>query len=335
MMTPEDFTPEWFSKALGMRVITAEIDEIVWGTGTKILMRLTYAEPTDLPTAVCVKGGFDERITDYGFMASAFVTEANFFSRLAPMLDASVPACLYAHDAIVVLEDLRAAGANFGDPLEPWPVDRVAAALEAQAAWHRPTWGAEHGAVTELSIGSGPVRAAAEMLLGEPHWTTMFSSGQAPQIPAELDDPARLMRAYRKLWERDEAGPVALSHGDAHIGNTYVSADGAPGFLDWQGTCRAPSFYDAAYFIGGALTPETRRAAEHDLVRHYIQALGAGDGPKLDFATAWEDYRRYTLHGFLWVVTPAVMQPIEKVHAMGERHAIAIADHDTLNVLGV
>ena len=334
MMTPEDFTPEWFSDALAVPVAGAEIRHIVWGTGTKILMTLTYEQETTLPVTVCVKGGFDEKLAGFAVEAG-FVTETNFFARIAPLLDAPIPRCLYARDAVVVLEDLSAAGASFGDPLEPWDVDRVAAALEAQAQWHRPTWGVSDGALGELSVGSGSVRAAAEVLLGAEHWATTFANPDAPRIPQEIDDRERIRSAFVKLWERDMVDPVALAHGDAHVGNTFIDASGRPGFLDWQGTCRAPNFYDVAYFIGGAMEPEARRASEQDLVRHYLAALAAGDGPQIEFEAAWADYRRYTLHGFLWVVTPPVMQPAEKVKAMGERHATAIADHDSLGVLGV
>lgn len=334
MMKPEDFTAEWFSTALETAVEASEIDHIIWGTGTKVLMRLTYAEPTDLPTAVCVKGGFDEKLAGYGLEA-AYLTEQNFFAQVAPTLTAAIPRCLYAHDGIVVLEDLRAAGASFGDPLKPWSADRVAAGLEAQAQWHRQTWGVTDGAVGRLGVGSGSVRAAAAVLLGPEHWAATFGGPTAPTIPAEIDDRERILAAFGKLWERDEEGPISLAHGDAHIGNTYIDATGRPGFLDWQGVCRAPSMYDVAYFIGGAMEPETRRASERDLVAHYLAALATGGGPTIDADDGWRDYRRYTLHGFLWVVTPAVMQPIEKVRAMGERHATAIADHDSLALLGV
>jgi phosphotransferase family enzyme len=179
------------------------------------------------------------------------------------------------------------------------------------------------------------VRSAAEVLLGADHWSATFSNDHAPRIPAEIDDRERILAGFRRLWERDAAGPLALAHGDAHVGNTYIDAAGRPRFLDWQGVCRAPAFYDVAYFIGGALDPDDRRAHEQALVRHYLAALSAGDGPTVTFDDAWLDYRRYTLHGFLWAVTPPVMQPPEKVRAMGERHVTAIADHDSLASLDV
>jgi hypothetical protein len=333
MMTPDDFTAEWFSTALDTTVTDAEIEHIIWGTATKVLMKLSYAEATDLPGSVCVKGGFDEKLQGFG-VETAYAIETNFFADVAPTLAAPLPRCLYARDGIVILEDLAAAGATFGDPLEPWSADRVAAALEVQAAWHRETWALATGPVASLSVGAGAVRSAAGVLLGPDHWSATFAGGAAPRIPAEIDDRERVLDGFHRLWERDGAGPLALAHGDAHIGNTYIDVGGRPGFLDWQGVCRAPVFYDVAYFIGGSLEPEDRRASERELVSHYLKALGAGDGPVVDADEAWRDYRRYTLHGFLWVVTPPVMQPAEKVKAMGERHAAAIADHDSLGLLG-
>lgn len=334
MMTPEHFTPEWFSKALGTSVVRAEVEHIIWGTATKVLMTLAFSEETDLPASVCVKGGFDERLSGYG-VETAYAIETHFFAEVAPTLKTDLPRCLYAEDGVVVLENLKAAGATFGDPLEPWDADLVAAALEVQAAWHKETWGAKTGPVASLTIGASAVRSATAVLLGSEHWAATFASGDAPKIPTEIDDRERLLRGFQKLWERDEAGLVVLAHGDAHIGNTYIDSSGRPGFLDWQGVCRAPAFYDVAYFIGGSLEPHERRKSEQDLVRHYLAALSAGTGPVISFDEAWQDYRRYTLHGFLWAVTPPAMQPVEKVRAMGERHALAIADHDSLGVLGV
>jgi hypothetical protein len=64
------------------------------------------------------------------------------------------------------------------------------------------------------------------------------------------------------------------------------------------------------------------------------RALAAGDAPVTDFDAAWADHPRYSLHGFLWAVTRPGDAPAE-VKAMGERHATAIADHETLALLGV
>ncbi len=336
--TVDEITPDWLTEALGRDVTSVAVDDVIWGTATKVLATVTYADGSS--AALCIKGGFDENLRAMGLEAS-YELEVGFYDEIAPLLTVRVPACHYAkfvgdeRQGIVVLENLAARNCTFGDPLQPWDVDRVAAAVEVQATWHRQTWEAAEGPVAKLPVGSTSVRHAAGVLLSEQHWTAHFGNPEMLQPLPELQDRERLMNAYRALWARDEQGPVALAHGDSHIGNTYVESDGKPGFLDWQGVCRAPGFYDLAYFIGGALTPQDRRAHERSLVNHYCDVLAAGGGPSLDRDEAWLDYRRYALHGFLWAVTPPTMQPVERVRAMGERHMTAIVELDTFQALGV
>jgi hypothetical protein len=339
--TVEDLTPAWFTDVLGRPVVNVEIVHVVWGTATKVLTALTYDGERDAPVRVCVKGGFDERLRGYAGMATAYATEATFYRDIAPTLDAPLPRCHYAGfsaeegQGVLILDDLGAAGCSFGDPEAPWTPDRVAAALEVQAAWHGPTWGSDSSAVEALTVGAAPVRAAAGDLLSAARWDAHFAQTGAPDMPEALRDRDRILLGFQALWRRDDEGPWAVAHGDAHIGNTYVEPTGAPRFLDWQAACRAPAFYDVAYFIGGALSVADRRNEERSLVTHYLQALRAAGGPSIVADVAWADYRRYQLHGLLWAVTPAVMQPIERVRAMADRHTASVVDHDCLGLLGV
>ena len=50
-----------------------------------------------------------------------------------------------------------------------------------------------------------------------------------------------------------------------------------------------PAAYDVAYFLGGALPPETTASQERELVREYHRELDADDYP---FETFWRDYQR-------------------------------------------
>jgi hypothetical protein len=340
-MVPEELTADWLSAALGREVTAVETSEIVWGTATKVRLNVSYADEPDAwgpPAALCAKGGFDERLRGYD-LAPAYLLEASFFGDLAPELDARLPRCWYAGldpehgQGIVVLDDLVATGCSFGEPTEAWSPDRVSAGLEVQARWHAQTWGSSPGNRDWLTVGSSSVRAAAAVLLGSQHWEQHFAQEGAPALPASLRDSAAIKRAFEGLWSADDAGANCLAHGDAHIGNTYVDADGNPGFLDWQAVCLGPWSYDVAYFIGGALSVADRRAHERDLVNGYLDALASSGGPRIDAEAAWLEYRRHALHGFLWAVTPAVMQPLERVVAMAERHVAAIEDLDSLGAL--
>jgi hypothetical protein len=86
--------------------------------------------------------------------------------------------------------------------------------------------------------------------------------------------------------------------------------------------------------MGGALTVDDRRASERELLTEYLGALAAAGGPtlQLDVDGVWTEYRRHHLHGFLWAVTPPVMQSPENVAAMTARYVAALEDHDSLNI---
>jgi len=317
-MTPEDITAAWLSRALDQEVQEVAITEVVWGTATKVRISADGL-------ALCVKGGFDERLADWG-LGPAYELEARFFAELAPSFGQGVPRCWFAGSGVVVLEDLVARGCSFGDPTEPWSADRVAAALELLARWH-----ARGAAPDWLPVGAAAARGAAAQFLGDEHWEHHFAQDGAPVLPRALQDPAPIWRAFERLWALDDAGPHCVVHGDAHVGNTYVDAYGPPGFLDWQTVCLGPWSYDVAYFIGGALTVADRRRHERALLDGYLEALRAHGGPDVGRDDGWRDYVRHTLHGFLWAATPPVMQTPERVLAMAERYVAAIEDHDTLS----
>ncbi len=199
----EEITREWLEWALQqrnpqVRIMSLTIEEIIWGTATKIRVNAVYEKtPTEQepPEALCIKGGFSEDLRLV--MADMYQKEALFFAEVAPGLGAPLPRCWYAGvdpvrgQGIFILDDLLASGARFGDPLNAWSVDQVADALEIQARWHGRSWNASGGDYPKLSFGS-PVREPAKMLLGEPHWRTTFDSPDAPPIPAAFQDRARI-----------------------------------------------------------------------------------------------------------------------------------------------
>jgi hypothetical protein len=117
-------------------------------------------------------------------------------------------------------------------------------------------------------------------------------------------------------------------------GNTCVDAVGQPFFIDWAGPAISHWAIDVAYFITGSLSVADRRATEHDLFHHYLKLLAGHSGPALDIAAAWDDYRRHLMHGMNWTSLPSTLQPVNNVHAMGERFATALIEHGTLKLLG-
>jgi aminoglycoside phosphotransferase (APT) family kinase protein len=134
-----------------------------------------------------------------------------------------------------------------------------------------------------------------------------------------------------------EKKPHCIVHFDATINNIYIDPQSRePRFCDWQCACAGPFMIDVPYHIAGALSVEDRRKHEKDLFAHYLSALKANGGPAYTVEELWLDYRRYEMGmGWIWCTCSYLMQPPETVAAMTERHAAAVADHHTLEALGV
>jgi aminoglycoside phosphotransferase (APT) family kinase protein len=153
-------------------------------------------------------------------------------------------------------------------------------------------------------------------------------------VPDETRDAQRLADAYRALVAQVRgATPWSVIHGDAHVGNLYLDGAGRPSFVDWQLVQRGPWYLDVGYHLASALTVEDRRRTEKDLVRHYLDRLGAAgvDAPSWD--DAWLGIRRGVLHGFyLWGITLKVDPAVTSV--LLRRLGTAAADHDALAAVG-
>lgn len=337
-----EITPDWLTTALqqgfpGTEVRAVDIVEPIWGTATKAFLRVDYQErnPDGPPSELCIKGGFDDAMRSV--VGLGYRIEAKFYRDIAPVLGDSVPRCWYSAESenenqgIVIIDDLAAAGAQFGSLDESYSVDQVAKALESLAKLHGSSWNRTGaGALDWLTVGSQLFRPVADGFLSAPHWATYIEMEQTRSFDSALRDRERVERAVHRLWDIDDRGTLAVSHGDPHTRNTYLFDDKALRFLDWQTTCLAPWADDVSYFLVGVLDVETRRQHDAELLRHYLDALSASGGPRLDFDDAWLSYRRHHLHGLMFALCGPEMQPAEACTAMGDRYATAAIDHDTL-----
>ncbi|KAF6515959.1 hypothetical protein HZS61_004700 [Fusarium oxysporum f. sp. conglutinans] len=142
-----------------------------------------------------------------------------------------------------------------------------------------------------LKIPLPPVSDAVVGLLTPEEWDQWFAPGARPPVPKFMEDRERMTAAFKALWASDSK-MKCIVHGDAHIGNTFISPTGEPGFLDWQVNHAASALHDVAYFIGGSMLIQDRRAHEKDLLQSYLSALKHMGGPKLGIENVWEDSRR-------------------------------------------
>ena len=340
----DDITPDWLTRALSVKhpgtvVRDVNVESTIWGTASKVFIDVDYERvPEGGPgRRLCLKGGFDDKLQ--GVQAIGYRLEAKFYEDIAPSLS-GLPECWFAGvdessgQGLVVIDDLRAAGATFGAPSDSPAIDDVASCLETMAGWHATTW--DRGGVTAnlswLTVGSNLFRPVAQWFLSPDHWSAYIDSPQCSSFVGPLRDRQKILRAIERLWDEDDNDHLSLSHGDPHVGNTYVTADGRRHFLDWQTVSLAPWSDDVSYFLVGILDVERRRKHELELIRHYHNALTAGVSDAPSFDQAWHAYRKHQLHGLMFALCPPEMQSAEVCTQMGERYGAAALDHETLSL---
>ncbi|KAI1339652.1 kinase-like domain-containing protein [Xylariaceae sp. FL0016] len=352
---PDQITAEWCSAALGRPVRSVSIVNELHGTASKILVELTYENgdaATDgntvrsPPRHLCVKGGFNPQLLAlYPGLNATYRREAEFYYHIAPAAPSMrLPTAWYcgsdivSGQGVVLMDDLQDAHCTFGTPLSPWPPARAHAAVSQLAALHASTWGAPSATFPWLgddsAARSNPLHDMVRALLAPAAWDPLFGGAdRPPAVPEHMADRERALAAFETLWRTTDPRFRCVVHGDAHIGNTFISAAGEPGFIDWQALHAGSAFHDLAYFISGVLTPEDRRAHENALLDTYFEELAQLGGPRFHREEVWDEYRKTLWYGFAWSLTAPGMQPRENVFAMVERHIAAIVDHGSLELL--
>jgi aminoglycoside phosphotransferase (APT) family kinase protein len=147
-----------------------------------------------------------------------------------------------------------------------------------------------------------------------------------------------MRRSMRIASER----PHTYLHGDLHIANAYLTADGKVGVADWQVGLKGSWAFDYAYILATALEIEERRANEHDLLDFYLEQLAAAGGGRIPRQEAWAAYRQATFYPyFAWLYTHGRsrlqprFQPQEVSLMLIERIAAAIDDLDSFEAVGL
>jgi hypothetical protein len=237
-----------------------------------------------------------------------------------------------ALDWLVVMEDLTSV-ADLRDATRPMNAEQVGNGLGGLARLHRRYW--------NFSGTSHPALAWVQTWQA----TEGFQAGLRRMVPRGLERGKKVVPPDITRWSGEEIvdlwaryvallgrGPVTLLHADAHIGNTYVRANDAVGFLDWQVARRGHWSQDVGHFLPGALTVEDRRATERDLLAAYLAELDRGVSPH----DAWLWYRASVVYGLtIWLSTLGTdgYQPRDVSTALAERFATAFVELDSLEAL--
>lgn len=333
-----DIDAAWLQRTLayrypGIRVDTLRVVEVIAGHTTKVRIEVAGPDPDMLPPRLCLKSNW----SGSPLSGEANVNEARFYKDLCAGLSLPAPTCFYADwdddaqgkQGLLVLEDMTYWDGDFGTSAEPITIEQAKRGVEALAALHGATWGDPR-----LDAAGWLHTAMAPDNPGDDYWDMMAEHyDRVNRLPERVamfpgwfaHRPEKLREAWLQLCAHDMADgtPRCLVHGDAHLGNSFGFADGGRLFLDWQIVRKGHVWRDYSYFAIGSIEIADRRAAERELLEHYLAAL-AEHGVTISFDAAWDEYRRWVVWGL--VAWQSNINPKEATLPSLERFCVAAKD---------
>ncbi|HKX77409.1 MAG TPA: hypothetical protein VJM34_02700 [Novosphingobium sp.] len=337
-MTVEEITPGWLTSALGVEVRSFETGDTINSTTTVLSLDLTFGGPrhSGIPQKVILKGGFEPHSRG---LAAIHECEVRGYAQVFPELGLPAPACYFAEyredqrQGIVILEDLTVRGVDFCDALRPQTYEQVAGRLTHLARFHARTW-------RSAELDSGRWNWAPRDMISsyfdfmKPDiWHGLVNAPCGAACSTSFHDMEWARDALERVIRLQHRLPHALIHGDAHLGNTYLEADGSHGFYDPL-IHRDHFIRDVGYHIVGALDVADRRRWEEPLLRHYLSELAAHGAQAPSFEETMRVYAAYHALGYLiWLCNSNIYQLPAINTANASRFSAAMLDHDTKRVL--
>lgn len=323
----------------GARIEHMEITGEIHGTATKARLELRYAQDVGAPAVVWLKAGYEPHSATL-YKDGIYALEPKVYAELLPGLPVRAPrhhGTTYdelAGEGVVLLEDLGGA-ARINSPESDITPDEVAAMLLMLARMHgttsRPGWLAARPWIQPALEGFGEPQSYLTYM-GEPANIERFLKWpRSADFPPSMFDPQAIHDGLRRVfdWSMSVKQPC-LVHGDAHVGNSYVDAEGRPGMLDWQCVRRSGWAFDVSYYLTSALSVEDRRKHERELLKDYLGAFVAAGGPAQDWDEAWSDFGLALGYGFsAWLANDPALQSERNNTIVSHRFAWAIVDHGT------
>ena len=283
-------------------------------------------------------------------LSDAALGEIGFYMQIRPQLDIEAPrgyhACMdhSAWRSMTLMDDIAVTkGAKFISTETYIDKAQMADLLGNMAKWHATLWDSP-----QLKKELAWVRTTAQWLADMNKYISFKGRSflAMEKYPHLLPDGMHgqgdaLWDAVQASYQIDLRQPATFLHGDAHIGQSYVTRDGRMGYSDWQLIQRGSWAADFAYGLTSALTIEDRRNWDGELLRYYLDALHAAGGPGLDFDAAWLSYRQHTLYPFFaWAFTRAGagavlpdMQPDSVCNDIMTRTAHAVSDLESIKAV--
>ncbi|RRQ27437.1 DUF1679 domain-containing protein [Rhodococcus sp. Eu-32] len=322
-MHASDICPSWIDQVLhetGMLDRTVTVTDVVArpiGTGQvadSIQVTPSYSGPNDAPTSFVLKvSSENEQSRSAGRTEMNYLREVRFYQDIAPRLKVRVPHCHHAEidsnrtEFVLMLEDLSPA--RPGDQIKGCTVGETQLAVLEAARIHAPFWGSDELEGNPwLDISGTYWSRFIDMM---PVWWSGFEERYREKLSA---DDLALGRTFTDhigdYYAALRTVPFTVQHGDFRPDNVLFDAAGGDvplAVLDWQTAIFGPGIVDVAYFIGGALGQEARRANEAALLKTYHDELQSLGVTGYTFEDLVRDYPIGTFQNFVIGVAAAML----------------------------
>ena len=343
--SPDDVTPTWLGGVLGADVRDVEVTPIGTGqTGATYRLTVAYGGAADgLPRTFAVKlPSQDDTVRDR--VAIGYRSEHAFYANVADLVRVPIPRNYHCEidgdgaEFVLLLADM--APAEQGDQIAGCNVTEAKLAVRALAGLHAPSWCDPK--LTDFP-GIAMPKPDAAMASGMGDVAKMATEITLEKLGDRMsaDDRATMAASMAMVtpWLMAETSRFALLHGDYRLDNMLFEPDrNRVTIVDWQTLGSGLPTRDLAYFTGTSLEPQTRAAAERELVADYhgeLCALGVQD---YDLETCWRDYRLGMLQAPLIIVfgvafATSTERGDDMMLAMAQRSCRAIRELDTLALI--
>jgi hypothetical protein len=284
-LTPEFVAGRLDASGHDVEVASVEIspiDGFAGIMGEVVVVDLTYADDTELPTTMIGKCPMDDDLARmYNEVMNSYKRENGFYRDVADQVPMRVPQVFVneydepSGRGVLLIEKVEG---HAGDILHGPSIDEFSTLVAQLGRMHGQFW--ESPAYGDLDWAID--WTLPSLRLGIP----IIQEGWAAVRPAWPDmAPAGILDFFERTWihdtetwlERIAERPWTMIHGDYEFDNIFFAPDG-PVVLDWQTLMKSFPGGDLAWFLGLGSTDESI-AEEGALLDTYRAALAAAGGP--------------------------------------------------------
>ena len=325
----EDLSPEWLTELLQDQGLlnSASVIDVAHKTigtgklGSNVVFDITYSGDTSTAPKSLV-GKFaarDESTRAMAGLQGAYYAEVSFYERFAQQTPMRLPKIYFSGVSddklqfLLLMEDLSAyrAGSNLIGESRA----HTGMALDQAAKLAASFYGSEDILNTDFVVHAARDDGGAfgQALLIEywPKFLERFGTELGPESIAFGD----YYVPRHSQFISGRTAPFTLAHCDFRCEN-MLFGETEMVTVDWQTPSVGGLLTDAAYFLGGSVETEDRRAWERELISDYRKQL-QNNGVEISAEDCWNQYRRESMHGLMIMILGACFsQPDERSDQM-------------------